>query len=208
MRLRNVKNKQEIMDTAINLILNPKDYKGKWKEVFNNNNPIYIEIGMGKGDFIIEHAKRYPDINFIGIERFDSVIVRAIEKVPEEIPNLRLVRMDAKDIEEVFDKEISRIFLNFSDPWPKKRHHDRRLTSHIFLKKYDNLFVKDKEIVQKTDNRDLFEYSVISLSTYGYKIEDISLDLHNSEYEDIIMTEYEKKFKSQGLKVYSLIATK
>ena len=89
MRLRNVKNKQEIMDNAINLILNPKDYKGKWKEVFNNNNPIYIEIGMGKGDFIIEHAKRYPDINFIGIERFDSVIVRAIEKVPEEIPNLR-----------------------------------------------------------------------------------------------------------------------
>ena len=208
MRLRNVKNKQEIMDTAINLILNPKDYKGKWKEVFNNNNPIYIEIGMGKGDFIIEHAKRYPDINFIGIERFDSVIVRAIEKVPEEIPNLRLVRMDAKDIEEVFDKEISRIFLNFSDPWPKKRHHDRRLTSHIFLKKYDNLFVKDKEIVQKTDNRDLFEYSVISLSTYGYKIEDISLDLHNSEYEDIIMTEYEKKFVAKGNNIYYLVVKK
>lgn len=208
MRLRNVKNKQEIMDNAINLILNPKDYKGKWKEVFNNNNPIYIEIGMGKGDFIIEHAKRYPDINFIGIERFDSVIVRAIEKVPKEIPNLRLVRMDAKDIEEVFDKEISRIFLNFSDPWPKKRHHDRRLTSHIFLKKYDNLFVKDKEIVQKTDNRDLFEYSVISLSTYGYKIEDISLDLHNSEYEDIIMTEYEKKFVAKGNNIYYLVVKK
>lgn len=208
MRLRNVKNKQEIMDNAINLILNPKDYKGKWKEVFNNNNPIYIEIGMGKGDFIIEHAKRYPDINFIGIERFDSVIVRAIEKVPEEIPNLRLVRMDAKDIEEVFDKEISRIFLNFSDPWPKKRHHDRRLTSHIFLNKYDNLFVKDKEIVQKTDNRDLFEYSVISLSTYGYKIEDISLDLHNSEYEDIIMTEYEKKFVAKGNNIYYLVVKK
>lgn len=208
MRLRNVKNKQEILDNAINLILNPKDYKGKWKEVFNNNNPIYIEIGMGKGDFIIEHAKRYPDINFIGIERFDSVIVRAIEKVPEEIPNLRLVRMDAKDIEEVFDKEISRIFLNFSDPWPKKRHHDRRLTSHIFLKKYDNLFVKDKEIVQKTDNRDLFEYSVISLSTYGYKIEDISLDLHNSEYEDIIMTEYEKKFVAKGNNIYYLVVKK
>lgn len=208
MRLRNVKNKQEIMDNAINLILNPKDYKGKWQEVFNNNNPIYIEIGMGKGDFIIEHAKRYPDINFIGIERFDSVIVRAVEKVPEEIPNLRLVRMDAKDIEEVFDKEINRIFLNFSDPWPKKRHHDRRLTSHIFLKKYDNLFVKDKEIVQKTDNRDLFEYSVISLSTYGYKIEDISLDLHNSNYEDIIMTEYEKKFVAKGNNIYYLVVKK
>ncbi len=208
MRLRNVKNKQEIMDNAINLILNPKDYKGKWKEVFNNNNPIYIEIGMGKGDFIIEHAKRYPDINFIGIERFDSVIVRAIEKVPEEIPNLRLVRMDAKDIEEVFDKEISRIFLNFSDPWPKKRHHDRRLTSHIFLKKYDNLFVNGKEIVQKTDNRDLFEYSIVSLSTYGYKIEDISLDLHNSDYENIIMTEYEKKFVAKGNNIYYLVVKK
>ena len=208
MRLRNVKNKQEIMDNAINLILNPKDYKGKWKEVFNNNNPIYIEIGMGKGDFIIEHAKRYPNINFIGIERFDSVIVRAIEKVPEEIPNLRLVRMDAKDIEEVFDKEISRIFLNFSDPWPKKRHHDRRLTSHIFLKKYDNLFVNGKEIVQKTDNRDLFEYSVVSLSTYGYKIEDISLDLHNSDYENIIMTEYEKKFVAKGNNIYYLVVKK
>jgi len=208
MRLRNVKNKQEIMDKAINLILNPKDYKGKWKEVFDNNNPIYIEIGMGKGDFIIEHAKRFPNINFIGIERFDSVIVRAVEKVPEEIPNLRLVRMDAKDIEEVFDKEISRIFLNFSDPWPKKRHHNRRLTSHIFLKKYDNLFISDKEIVQKTDNRDLFEYSVVSLSTYGYIIEDISLDLHNSDYEDIITTEYEKKFVAKGNNIYYLVVKK
>ena len=208
MRLRNVKNKQEIMDNAINLILNPKDYKGRWKEVFNNNNPIYIEIGMGKGDFIIEHAKRYPDINFIGIERFDSVIVRAVEKITEEIPNLRLVRMDAKEIEEVFDKEISRIFLNFSDPWPKKRHHDRRLTSHIFLKKYDDLFVDKKEIVQKTDNRDLFEYSVISLSNYGYIIEDISLDLHNSNYEDIITTEYEKKFVAKGNNIYYLVVKK
>ena len=208
MRLRNVKNKQEIMDNAINLILNPKDYKGRWKEVFNNNNPIYIEIGMGKGDFIIEHAKRYPNINFIGIERFDSVIVRAVEKITEEIPNLRLVRMDAKEIEDVFDKEISRIFLNFSDPWPKKRHHDRRLTSHIFLKKYDNLFIEKKEIVQKTDNRDLFEYSVISLSNYGYTIEDISLDLHNSDYENIIMTEYEKKFVAKGNNIYYLVVKK
>lgn len=208
MRLRNVKNKQEIMDNATNLILNPKEYIGKWQQVFANNNPIYIEIGMGKGDFIIENAKNYPNINFIGIEKFDSVIVRAIEKVPEDLENLRLIRMDAKEIDEVFNHEISRIFLNFSDPWPKKRHHDRRLTSHIFLKKYDNLFKNTKEIYQKTDNRDLFEYSVISLSTYGYKIEDISLDLHNSNYENIIMTEYEKKFVSKGNNIYYLVAKK
>ena len=206
MRLRNVKNKQEIMDKATNLILNPKEYKGNWKSLFNNDNPIYIEIGMGKGDFIIEHAKKYKDINFIGIEKFDSVIVRAIEKVPEDLENLKLIRMDAKEIDEVFEKEIDRIFLNFSDPWPKKRHHDRRLTSHIFLKKYDNLFKKEREIIQKTDNRDLFEYSVISLSTYGYKIEDISLDLHNSNYEDIIMTEYEKRFVARGNNIYYLVA--
>ena len=208
MRLRNVKNKQEIMNQATNLILNPKDYKNKWNEEFKNNNPIYIEIGMGKGDFIIEHAKRFSNINFIGIEKFDSVIVRAIEKVPDDLPNLRLIRMDAKEIDEVFDKEVERVFLNFSDPWPKKRHHDRRLTSHIFLNKYENIFKKDKEIVQKTDNRDLFEYSVISLSTFGYKIKDISLDLHNSDYEDIITTEYEKKFVAKGNNIYYLVAKK
>lgn len=208
MRLRNVKNKQEIMNQATNLILEPKEYNNKWNEEFGNNNPIYIEIGMGKGDFIIEHAKRFPNINFIGIEKFDSVIVRAIEKVPEDLPNLRLIRMDAKEIDEVFDKEVERVFLNFSDPWPKKRHHSRRLTSHIFLNKYENIFKNEKEIVQKTDNRDLFEYSVISLSTFGYKIEDISLDLHNSNYEDIITTEYEKKFVSKGNNIYYLVAKK
>jgi len=208
MRLRNVKNKQEIMNSATNLVLNPKDYIGKWKEVFDNNNPIYIEIGMGKGDFIIENAKQYPNINFIGIEKFDSVIVRAIEKVPQDLKNLRLIRMDAKEINEVFDKEISRIFLNFSDPWPKKRHHDRRLTSHIFLNKYNNLFKNEKEIYQKTDNRDLFEYSVVSLSTYGYIIEEISFDLHNSNFENIIMTEYEKRFVAKGNNIYYLVAKK
>lgn len=196
------------MNKATNLILEPKENKNKWNEEFGNNNPIYIEIGMGKGDFIIEHAKRYPDINFIGIEKFDSVIVRAIEKVPEDLPNLRLIRMDAKEIDEVFDKEVERVFLNFSDPWPKKRHHSRRLTSHIFLNKYENIFKNEKEIVQKTDNRDLFEYSVVSLSTFGYKIEDISLDLHNSNYEDIITTEYEKRFVAKGNNIYYLVAKK
>lgn len=208
MRLRNVKNKEEIMNNAVNLITDPKSNRSSWHKVFGNNNPIYVEIGMGKGDFIIANALKYPNINFIGIEKFDSVIVRALAKVPLEIPNLKFIRMDAKEIDEVFDYEIDRLYLNFSDPWPKKRHHDRRLTSHIFLSKYDNLFRNDIEIHQKTDNRDLFEYSLISLSTYGYVLEDVSLDYHHSNYEDIIMTEYEKKFVAKGENIYYLVAKK
>ncbi|MBR4262768.1 MAG: tRNA (guanosine(46)-N7)-methyltransferase TrmB [Bacilli bacterium] len=208
MRLRNVKNKEEILNNSPFLIRNSSDYLGKWKELFNNSNPIYIEIGMGKGDFIIENAIKNPDINFIGIEKFDSVIARACEKVPADLKNLILVRMDALDIDKAFNKEIDRIYLNFSDPWPKKRHADRRLTSHIFLNKYDSIFKNKKEIIQKTDNQSLFEYSIISLSTYGYIIEDISFDLHNSGKENIIMTEYEKKFTSKGNNIYYLIATK
>ena len=208
MRLRNVKNKEEILNNSPFLIRNSSDYLGKWKELFNNSNPIYIEIGTGKGDFIIENAIKNPDINFIGIEKFDSVIARACEKVPADLKNLILVRMDALDIDKAFNKEIDRIYLNFSDPWPKKRHADRRLTSHIFLNKYDNIFKNKKEIIQKTDNQSLFEYSIISLSTYGYIIEDISFDLHNSGKENIIMTEYEKKFTSKGNNIYYLIATK
>ena len=162
MRLRNVKNKQEIMDNSKILILNPKEYKGNWNKVFENNNPIHVEIGMGKGDFIINNAITFPDINFIGIERYDSVIARALEKV-DYLPNLRMIRMNAYEIDEVFDKEIDTIYLNFSDPWPKKRHANRRLTSKIFLEKYDNLFKNDKTIIQKTDNMNLFEYSIVSL---------------------------------------------
>ena len=208
MRLRNVKNKQEIMDSSSYLILNPKDYCGKWNEYFKNDNPIHIEIGMGKGDFIIENAKRYPNINFIGIEKFDSVIARALQKIPDNLPNLCMIRMDAIEIDEVFSKEIETIYLNFSDPWPKKRHANRRLTSSIFLKKYDELFKDDKIIIQKTDNRSLFEYSLVSLSQYGYKLEWVSLDYHNSGSEDIIMTEYEKKFSEKGQNIHRLIAVK
>ena len=205
MRLRNVKNKQEIMDNAINLILNPKDYKGRWKEVFNNNNPIYIEIGMGKGDFIIEHAKRYPDINFIGIERFDSVIVRAIEKVPEEIPNLRLVRMDAKDIEEVFDKEISRIFLNFSDPWPKKRAHKKRLSSDSFIKMYDQVLAADGEIQMKTDNEQLFEFSILAFQNAGWKLIDFTVNYRRDQHDEDAITEYETRFMNLGQPIFRAV---
>lgn len=213
MRLRNVKRKQEIINRASFLILNPENQKGNWKKVFGNENPIYVEIGMGKGRFIIENAKTYPNINFIGIEKYDSVIARAIEKkekTEEEHPlsNLRFLRMDALKIDEVFDHEIDRIFLNFSDPWPKNRQAKRRLTSEIFLKKYDAIFRKNKEIIQKTDNMHLFEYSIESLSKYGYTIEKISLDLHASEIEDNILTEYESKFVEQQKKIYYLVAKK
>ena len=206
MRLRNVKNKQEIMDNSKILILNPKEYKGNWNKVFENNNEIHVEIGMGKGDFIINNALTFPDINFIGIERYDSVIARALEKI-DYLPNLRMIRMNAYEIDEVFDKEIDTIYLNFSDPWPKKRHADRRLTSKIFLEKYDNLFKKDKTIIQKTDNMHLFEYSIVSLSNYNYVIKEIYLDLHKTD-EFNINTEYETKFAEIGQPIYKLVAEK
>ncbi len=211
MRLRNVKNKEEIIKSSKLLITNPKDYIKKWNVLFSNDNPIYIEIGMGKGDFILENALRYPNINFIGIEKYDSIIARAIQKIEniENIPNnLRLIRMDAKEIDEVFKNEISRIYLNFSDPWPKKRHSERRLTSVSFLKKYDNIFKETKEIYMKTDNVQLFEYSLVTLSNNNYIFMKISLDLHNSDIEDNIMTEYEKKFLEKNIKINYLEAKK
>lgn len=208
MRLRNVKNKEDILNSSDKLVKNPKDYRGNWNQIFGNNNPIYIEIGMGKGDFIIQNALKYPNINFIGIEKFDSVIARAIQKVPNDLNNLFFIRMDALDIESIFDKEINRIYLNFSDPWPKKRHWDRRLTSRKFLQRYDNIFKKNPEIIQKTDNVDLFQYSVVSLSQYGYKIEQILLDLHSNTDIDNITTEYEHRFSSQGIKILYLSARK
>ncbi len=205
MRLRNVKNKEEILKNTTYLITNPEEYKSIWNKLFGNNHKLYIEVGMGKGDFIIENAKRYPNINFIGIEKYDSVIARAIEKANlEELPNLKLVRMDANHIDEVFSKEVDLIYLNFSDPWPKKRHAKKRLTSEIFLAKYANIFTGDNKIIMKTDNTGLFEYSLESLSQYGYIIEKVSLDLHNSDIENNIETEYEKKFSSKGNNIYYL----
>lgn len=193
------------------LVLNPKDNIGKWNKVFNNNNPIRIEIGMGKGDFILENALRYPNINYIGIEKYDSIIARAIQKIEgfDNLPsNLRLIRMDAKEIDEVFSKEIDTLYLNFSDPWPKKRHSERRLTSNTFLKKYNNIFKTDSVIIMKTDNINLFEYSLETLSQNNYFFEKVSLDLHNSDIIDNIMTEYEKKFTQKGIKINYLYAKK
>ncbi len=201
MRLRNVKNKEEILKSTTYLEKEPESNKGKWKEVFNNSNDIHIEIGMGKGDFIIENALTYPNINFIGIEKYDSVIARAIEKLNDkELPNLRLIRMDANKIDEVFDKEISEIYLNFSDPWPKKRHAKRRLTHESFLTFYNNLFKNKCHIIMKTDNDDLYEFSKESFINFGYKINKDIKDLHKENIFNI-ETEYEKKFSSLGFTI-------
>ena len=209
MRLRNVKNKEQIINSSSYLIKYPKEYKGKWQIFFANDNPIYLEIGMGKGDFIIENAKKYPNINFIGIEKYDSVIVRALQKLEnEDLINLKLIRIDAKFLDELFFHEVDRIYLNFSDPWPKKRHTERRLTSHTFLRKYDSVLKKEKKLYIKTDNTSLFEFSLESLTQYGYFIDKVSLDLHNSDVKDNIMTEYEKKFVEDNMKIYYLVVKK
>ncbi len=204
MRLRNVKGASLKLESSDYIIKNYKDYKGNYKKVFNNDNPIRIEIGMGKGDFIINMAIQNPNINFIGIEKYDSVIVRALEKIKTDIPNLKLIRMDANVIEDVFYKEIEIIYLNFSDPWPKERHKNRRLTSRNFLEKYDNLFKGEKTIIMKTDNRKLFEYSILSFQDFNYKIYDISLNLGEDNPIDNVETEYEKKFKSLGMPIYKI----
>lgn len=209
MRLKKVKNAKERVEASEYFVRNPKDNIGRWQEVFKNENPIHIEIGMGKGKFIINMAKTYPNINFIGIEKYDSVMVKALNILDEEekIPNLKLVLTDANDIEEVFKNDVDRIYLNFSDPWPKSKHEKRRLTSKNFLEKYDNVFKGKKEIFQKTDNFDFFEYSRKSFLEYGYEIKNLTYDLHN---EDIfnIPTEYEEKFSAKGVKINRLEAYK
>ena len=208
MRLRNVKNAASIVENSNYVINNPKEFIGKFQSLFNNDNPINIEIGMGKGDFIIGMAKKYPNINFIGIEKYESVMVRAIEKLENiELPNLKLIRMDAIEIDEVFDKEINTIYLNFSDPWPKKRHAKRRLTSEIFLKLYDKIFIGIPHIIQKTDNIGLFASSLVSLSKYGYTLEEVSLDLKNEDIDNVV-TEYENKFMNLGTNINYLNAKK
>lgn len=209
MRLRNVKGAKDIIESSDYIVLEPKKYKNKYKELFKNDNPIYIEIGMGKGQFIINNALKYPEINFIGIEKFDSVIVRAIQKLEDKnISNLKLIRMDALEINEVFGAEVDRIYLNFSDPWPKDKHEHRRLTSSRFLERYDLIFKNTPNIVMKTDNRKLFEYSIKSLTDYGYQINDISLDLYNDDYKDNIPTEYEDRFVKKGQVIYMISVNK
>ena len=209
MRLRNVKGAKEKIESSKYIVLDYQNYQGHFKDLFHNDNPIHIEIGMGKGKFIKDLALKNPHINYIGIEKFDSVIVRALEKIGDlDIPNLFLIRMDATEIDNIFNHEIEKIYLNFSDPWPKVRHARRRLTSDYFLKKYDNIFIDKKSIEFKTDNRHLFEYSVKSLTDYGYQIDNLCLDLYSEDITDNIATEYEEKFHNKGMPIYKIEVSK
>ena len=201
MRLRNIKNAPErLAQNERDFVVNPTEYKGNWHKLFGNDNPIHIEIGMGKGQFLSTLATKNPNVNYIGIEKFSSVLLRASEKLELlELTNVKIINVDAKNLEEVFaEDEIDRIYLNFSDPWPKNAHAKRRLTSNRFLPIYEKILQKNGEIHFKTDNRILFEFSLESLNNYGLQLSNISLDLHNSDYPDNIVTEYEEKFSKFG----------
>ena len=205
MRLKHIKNADVIISASPYLVKDPMEYKGKWNELFGNDNPIEIEIGTGKGKFIISKALANKNINYIGIEKYDSPLVSAVKKLNEveEVPNLKLICFDAANIDQIFNKEIDKIYLNFSDPWPKKRHAKRRLTSSVFLVKYDNLFKENKRIELKTDNDDLFDYSVQSFKENGYSILKVDRD-----FFDEFTTEYEEKFIARGKNINYVIAQK
>lgn len=206
MRLRNMKNKNEILTNCPFLVVDGKKYKGHWCDYFGNSHEIRIEIGMGKGKFLLEEAMNHPEVNFIGIDRFDNVLARAILKI-KPLPNLCILRCNAIELSEYFHHEISLIYLNFSDPWPKDRHSKRRLTSPSFLSIYEQIFENMYQIKMKTDNRKLFEYSIISFTNDKYKIEELSLNLHQDEY-DMPITEYEENFIKKGYPIYYVFVSK
>jgi len=212
MRLKNVPGARDAIEKSDICIKDPERFKGKWKsEIFKNDNPLHIEIGMGKGRFIMELAAKNPDINYIGMEMYSSVIYRGIQKYEaEENPprNLVFLCFDATDITEVFDtEEIDRIYLNFSDPWPKDRHAKRRLTSDRFLKKYDVILNKSGHVEFKTDNVSLFDFSIDSVKENGWNIDGLTRDLHHDDVmnKGNIMTEYEQKFSEAGNPICKLV---
>jgi len=204
MRLRNITGSREVIADSDFVVQEDtlQARPGTWKSLFGNTNPLHIEIGMGKGKFIHAMAKEHPQINYVGIEKYSSVLLRAIQKMEQEpLPNLKFIRMDAEDICEVFGKEeVDQIYLNFSDPWPKDRHAKRRLPSRQFLARYNEILVKDGKLEFKTDNRDLFDFAVEELEPAGWKADVITYDLHQDAalMEGNIMTEYEEKFSSMG----------
>lgn len=194
MRLKHIKGSEEKVSLSKVVIKNPEQYKGKWKSVFNNKNKIYLEIGMGKGSFLIEHARRNKNVNYIGFEKYPSVLLNALETIENEnLTNIKIICADAYKVDEIFYKEISKLYLNFSDPWPKKRHEKRRLTSSVFLNKYNKIFKHFKLIEQKTDNDEFFNYSLESYKTNKYHVIKKS-----TNYFADVRTEYENKFIAKG----------
>ena len=212
MRLRNVPGSREAIAESNLAINEPQVLKGKWNEEFGNNNPIRIEIGMGKGRFITQLALENPDINYVGIEKYSSVLIRAIEKCQDiEVPNLRFIRMEAEYICDVFNKEeVDRIYLNFSDPWPKDRHAKRRLTSKQFFERYDNILKKDGVVEFKTDNDLLFQFSLEQVPEAGWNLVAQTWDLHNDSemVKGNVMTEYESKFSQMGNPIHKLVTNR
>lgn len=212
MRLKNVPGAREAIAASDLVIKDAENLKGKWREFWGNDKEIHIEVGMGKGKFMMGMAKSHPDINYIGIEMYSSVLYRAVQKLElEPLDNLRYLLLDAKDITNVFEKgEVDRIYLNFSDPWPKDRHAKRRLPSRQFLARFDEILKEGGVIEFKTDNKDLFAFAEEEVEPAGWKILEITYDLHNDEkmVAGNIMTEYEEKFSSMGNPIYKYIITR
>lgn len=210
MRLRNIPGADEAIADSPHCIQEPMAEKGRWNLIFGNDHPVHIEIGMGKGQFIMQLAKDHPDINYIGIERYSSVLLRALQKMEvEPLPNIRFLCMDASMITEVFDKEeVAKIYLNFSDPWPKERHAKRRLTSRQFFERYDKILAGNGVVEFKTDNDDLFAFSMEEVAEAGWTLDAHTFDLHHDPVlnEGNVMTEYEEKFSSLGHPIHKLIA--
>ncbi len=211
MRLRHIPGAEQMIEESPYVIHNPEERKGKWHEVFGNHNPIHIEVGMGKGKFIMELARTNPEINYIGIERYSTVMLKALQKREQlQLSNIYFMCVDAKNMAEIFEPgEAARIYLNFSDPWPKDRHAKRRLTSPQFMEVYDKILSKDGTVEFKTDNRGLFDYSLESVPEAGWKILESTFDLHHSEMaEGNVMTEYETKFAAEGKPICKLTAVR
>lgn len=212
MRLRNITGSREMIASSDYVIHEPQNYKGKWNEIFGNDHPIRIEIGMGKGRFIMDLARMNPDINYVGIEKYSSVLLRGIQKMESDpLPNLYFIRMEAEEITDVFGREeVDRIYLNFSDPWPKDRHAKRRLPSREFLRRYDAILVRDGMIEFKTDNPDLFRFALEELEPAGWRLNQVTEDLHRDEemMRGNIMTEYEERFSSMGNPIYKYVISR
>ncbi|MDO5423176.1 MAG: tRNA (guanosine(46)-N7)-methyltransferase TrmB [Eubacteriales bacterium] len=214
MRLKNVPGAREAVAASPFVIQEPEKARGRWAEIFGNPNPIFIEVGMGKGKFITELALAHPERNYIGIERYSSVLLRALQKrelIPQDMPNLYYLCIDAQDMPEIFAPgEVSHIYLNFSDPWPKDRHAKRRLPSRQFLERYDRILAEDGKVEFKTDNRGLFDFALEEYQAAGWTLEACTFDLHHDPVmnEGNVMTEYEEKFSAQGNPIHKMIISR
>ena len=214
--MRNIPGAKDVIENSPYVVHEPQKQKGQWSHVFENDHPIHIEVGMGKGRFLMDMAKLHPEVNYVGIEMYDSVLLRALQKREEyeqnegTLTNLFFMCMDARLLPEIFEKgEVKKIYLNFSDPWPKARHAKRRLTSRQFLERYDQILVLEGSVEFKTDNRDLFEFSLEEVKEAGWTLEASTFDLHHDEelLNGNVMTEYEEKFSSMGNPIHKLIAS-